>query len=94
MPLPGNPLRRSHLRDIIEHTQKLTDCEIERAYVDKGYRGHAAQNPGRVFISGQKRGVFGPTCDDLVEAHKMGIWLELQNSTPLCLAIAAVALAC
>ena len=25
----------------------------------KGYRGHAAQNPGRVFISGQKRGVFG-----------------------------------
>jgi IS5 family transposase len=34
-------------------------CEIERAYVDKGYRGHDAQNPGRVFISGQKRGVFG-----------------------------------
>jgi hypothetical protein len=39
MPLPGNPLRRSHLRDIIEHTQKLTGCEIERAYVDKGSRG-------------------------------------------------------
>lgn len=29
------------------------------AYVDKGYRGHDAQNPRRVFISGQKRGVFG-----------------------------------
>ncbi|TWI61022.1 IS5 family transposase, partial [Bradyrhizobium huanghuaihaiense] len=27
--------------------------------VDKGYRGHDAQNPRRVFISGQKRGVFG-----------------------------------
>ncbi|TWH94307.1 IS5 family transposase, partial [Bradyrhizobium daqingense] len=26
---------------------------------DKGYRGHDAQNPRRVFISGQKRGVFG-----------------------------------
>jgi transposase, IS5 family len=25
----------------------------------KGYRGHDAQNPRRVFISGQKRGVFG-----------------------------------
>jgi len=31
----------------------------ERAYVDKGYRGHNAANPRRVFISGQKRGVFG-----------------------------------
>ena len=45
--------------DVIEDTQKLTGCEIERAYVDKGYRGHDAQNPRRVFISGQKRGVFG-----------------------------------
>jgi IS5 family transposase len=34
-------------------------CEIERSYVDKGYRGHDTQNPRRVFISGQKRGVFG-----------------------------------
>src|SRR5262249_15206750 len=37
----------------------LTGREIERAYVDKGYRGHDAPNPRRVFISGQKRGVFG-----------------------------------
>ena len=40
-------------------TEALTGCPIERAYVDKGYRGHDAQNPRRVFISGQKRGVFG-----------------------------------
>jgi IS5 family transposase len=32
---------------------------IERAYVDRGYRGHDTANPRRVFISGQKRGVFG-----------------------------------
>src|SRR5215471_10942502 len=32
---------------------------IERAYVDKGYRGHKTPQPHRVFISGQKRGVFG-----------------------------------
>jgi IS5 family transposase len=44
---------------VIDDTQKLTGCEIERAYVDKGYRGHDAPNPRRVFISGQKRGVFG-----------------------------------
>ena len=29
------------------------------AYVDKGYRGHETPNPRRIFISGQKRGVFG-----------------------------------
>jgi IS5 family transposase len=57
--LPGNPYDGHRLRHVIEDTQKLTGCEIERAYVDKGYRGHDAQNPRRVFISGQKRGVFG-----------------------------------
>jgi hypothetical protein len=44
---------------VIDATEVLTGCVIERAYVDNGYRGHDAQNPRRVFISGQKRGVFG-----------------------------------
>ncbi len=57
--LPGNPYDGHTLRTVIEDTQKLTGREIERAYVDKGYRGHDAPNPRRVFISGQKRGVFG-----------------------------------
>jgi len=57
--LPGNPYDGHTLRDILDQTQKLTGCEIERGYVDKRYRGHDAQNPRRVFISGQKRGVFG-----------------------------------
>jgi transposase, IS5 family len=57
--LPGNPYDGHTLRGIIEHTQRLTGREIERAYVDKGYRGHDVENPRRVFISGQKRGVFG-----------------------------------
>ena len=47
------------MRDVIDRTEALTGCPIERAYADKGYRGHDAQNPRRVFISGQKRGVFG-----------------------------------
>ena len=57
--LPDNPYDGHTLRDVIDRTETLTGCAIERAYVDKGYRGHDAQNPRRVFISGQKRGVFG-----------------------------------
>jgi len=57
--LPGNPYDGHTLRDVIAATEKLTGCVIERAYVDKGYRGHDTENPRRVFISGQKRGVFG-----------------------------------
>ena len=57
--LPGNPYDCHTLGAVIDDTQKLTGCVIERVYVDKGYRGHNASNPRRVFISGQKRGVFG-----------------------------------
>jgi len=57
--LTGNPYDGHTLRTAIEDTERLTGREIERAYVDKGYRGHDAPNPHRVFISGQKRGVFG-----------------------------------
>ncbi len=57
--LPGNPYDGHSLREVIEETETLTGREIERAYVDKGYRGHHAPKPLRVFKSGQKRGVHG-----------------------------------
>ncbi len=57
--LPGNPYDGHTLAKVIEQTEKLTGRAIERAYVDKGYRGHETPNPRRVFISGQKRGVHG-----------------------------------
>jgi IS5 family transposase len=57
--LPDNSYDGHTLRDIIGRTEALTGCAIERAHIDKGYRGHDVQNPRRVFISGQKRGVFG-----------------------------------
>jgi len=57
--LPGAPYDGHTLRAVIEETQALTGREIERVYVDKGYRGHRAPKPLRVFISGQKRGVHG-----------------------------------
>jgi transposase, IS5 family len=57
--LPGNPYDGHTLRSAIQDTERLTGREIERAYVDKGYRGHDGANPHRIFISGQKRSVSG-----------------------------------
>ena len=57
--LPGNPYDGHSLREVLDETQALTGREIERAYVDQGYRGHDAAKPLRVYISGQKRGVHG-----------------------------------
>lgn len=57
--LPGNPYDGHTLETVIEETEALTGRQIERAYVDKGYRGHKTPKPRRVFLSGQKRGVFG-----------------------------------
>jgi IS5 family transposase len=57
--LPGNPYDGHTLAEVIEETQALTGREVERVYVDKGYRGHGAPKPRNVFLSGQKRGVHG-----------------------------------
>src|SRR4051812_33400854 len=43
--MPDNPYDGHTLRDVIDRTETLTGCPIERAYVDKGYRGHDAQIP-------------------------------------------------
>ena len=55
----GNPYDGHTLKEVVEETETLTGREIERIYVDKGYRGHTVPNPLRVFKSGQKRGVHG-----------------------------------
>lgn len=62
--LPGNPFDGHTLADQITQTERITGVPIERAYLDRGYRGHDAAdlNSGeahktRVFLSGQKRGV-------------------------------------
>jgi hypothetical protein len=47
------------LREVIGETEALTGREIDRVYVDKGYVGHDAPKPNRVYRSGQKRGVHG-----------------------------------
>jgi IS5 family transposase len=54
--LPGNPFDGHTLADQIAQTERITGVPVERAYVDRGYRGHDADKQ-RVFLSGQKRGV-------------------------------------
>jgi transposase, IS5 family len=54
--LPGNPYDGHTLADQIAQTERLTGVGIERAYVDRGYRGHDADG-ARVFVAGQKRGL-------------------------------------
>lgn len=50
--MPGRcPVRRSRPAERLSSRERLTGCAIERAYVDKGYRDHDAQNARRVFIS-------------------------------------------
>ena len=54
--LPGNPFDGHTLAAQIAQTERITGVAIQRAYVDRGYRGHDADKQ-RVFVSGQKRGV-------------------------------------
>jgi IS5 family transposase len=54
--LPGNPFDGHTLANQIAQTERITGVPVERAYVDRGYRGHDADKD-RVFVSGQKRGV-------------------------------------
>jgi IS5 family transposase len=54
--LPGNPYDGHTLAAQIAQAERVIGVGIERAYVDRGYRGHDADK-ARVFVSGQKRGV-------------------------------------
>ena len=54
--LPGNPYDGHTLAEQIRQTERITGAPIERAYVDRGYRGHDADR-ARVILAGQKRGI-------------------------------------
>lgn len=55
--LHGLPYDGHTLNGVIDELETQTGITVERAYVDKGYRGHQHPKKNRVFISGQKRGV-------------------------------------
>jgi IS5 family transposase len=58
--LPGNPYDGHTLAAQIARVERLTGERVERAYVDRGYRGHDA-DAARVFVARQRRGDVTPT---------------------------------
>jgi len=53
--LPGNPYDGHTLASALGQVERMTGTTVERAYVDRGYRGHGLDHQ-RVFISGRRRG--------------------------------------
>jgi IS5 family transposase len=53
---PGNPYDGHTLYDQLQPVETLTGVKPQRAFVDRGYRGHGVTDTA-VYISGQKRGV-------------------------------------
>ena len=58
--LPGNPYDGHTLSGQIAQVERLTGVVVERAYVDRGYRGHKHDGTAKVFIA-HSRGITSPT---------------------------------
>jgi IS5 family transposase len=58
--LPGNPYDGHTLTSQLEQVERMTGVAIERAYVDRGYRGHKHGGKTRVYIA-HTRAISSPT---------------------------------
>ena len=58
--LPGNPYDGHTLTGQIEQVERLTGVAVQRAYVDRGYRGHKHGGKAKVYIA-HTRGISSPT---------------------------------
>jgi IS5 family transposase len=58
--LPGSPYDGHTLSGEIEQVERLTGVAVERAYVDRGYRGHRHSGKATVYIA-HTRGIASPT---------------------------------
>ncbi|GAC1646107.1 MAG: IS5 family transposase [Chloroflexota bacterium] len=58
--LPGNPYDGHTLTGQIAQVERLTGIAVERAYVDRGYRGHQHRGKAEVYIA-HSRGISSPT---------------------------------
>jgi IS5 family transposase len=58
--LPGNPYDGHTLAGQIEQVERLTSIAVERAYVDRGYKGHKHRGKARAIIA-HTRGITSPT---------------------------------
>jgi len=54
--LSGTPYDGHTLKDALEQVQRLTGQQLQRCYVDQGYRGHGVTDV-KVFQARQRRGV-------------------------------------
>lgn len=54
--LHGNPYDGHTLETALKNAEELTNKPIEKAFVDKGYRGHGIERR-EIFISGQRKGL-------------------------------------
>ena len=61
MALPGNPYDGHTLARQIDQVAKLTDIDVKRAYVDRGYRGHKMKREGLDITVSHTRGITSPT---------------------------------
>ena len=57
--LHGKPYDGHTLEGTVKHAEEMTGSNASKVYVDKGYKGEYAKKDLRVYISGQRRGVFG-----------------------------------
>jgi transposase, IS5 family len=53
----GNPYDGHTLAESLAACEAMTGVVVQRAYVDKGYRGHDYEGDAAVMISGQRRGL-------------------------------------
>ncbi len=58
--LPGSPYDGHTLTGQLEQIERLTGVAVERAYVDRGYRGHKHSGRAKVYIA-HTRGITSPT---------------------------------
>lgn len=58
---PGNPHDSRTLADQMEQVERITQTAVQRAYVDRGYRGHKVERKGLDVIISHTRGVTSPT---------------------------------
>lgn len=54
--LHGNPYDGHTLKRALENSENVSGSTIDKAFVDKGYKGHKIDGK-QIFISGQRRGV-------------------------------------
>ena len=58
--IPGSPYDGHTLSGQIEQVERLTGVAVERAYVDRGYRGHRHSGKAKIYIA-HTRGIASPT---------------------------------